>query len=180
VDFPRAELPILHVGPCAWRGSFLETGRDGSKKRRPGVGAVWPAVTLLHQSWNDRLQWLVIGFSAGTTALAGVAVAVADLRWRIAPIVTSAVAAIAAGLTAYHKHGAQRLSKQRAADEIEHELEACTLGIGDYAGKDEEQRLGLLAQRVVAAQEAERMRALELEQPPAKPGDQPSGQAGPG
>jgi hypothetical protein len=145
-----------------------------------GIVEEYQRAARLNQSRNDWLQWLVIGFSAVTTALAGVAVAVADLRLRIAPIFTSAVGAIAAGLTAYHKYGAQRLSKQRAADEIEQELQVCTLGIGDYAGKDEEQRLGLLAQRVVAAQEAERKRALELEQPPAKPGDQPAGQAAPG
>jgi hypothetical protein len=124
----------------------------------PAIVEEYQRAARLNQSWNDRLQRLVIAFSAVTTALAGVAVAVADWRVRIAPIVTSAVAAIAAGLTAYHKYRGQSLSQQRAADEIEHELEVCTLGIGDYAGKDEEQRLGLLAQRVVAAQEPERKR----------------------
>ncbi len=63
--------------------------------------------------WNDWLQRLVIGLTAVTTALAGVAAAVADWRLRIAPIGTSAVGTIAAGIIAYHKYQARTSSPRR-------------------------------------------------------------------
>lgn len=161
---PAGEPPVADREPT----DDAELVDPATERRRyyakvPAIVEEYQLTARLNQSWNDRLQWLVITFAAVTTALAGVAAAVADVRAHIAPIVTSAVAAIAAGLTAYHEYRAQSLSQQRAADEIKHELEVCSLGIGRLRRQRRGATVRLLAQRVVAAQEAERKRALELE-----------------
>ena len=181
VSQPAAEPPAASHHPA----DDVELVDPATERRRyytqvPEIVEGYQEAATRNHLWNDWLQRLVIGLTAVTTALAGVAAAVADWRLRIAPIGTSAVGTIAAGLIAYHKYRARSLSQQRAADEIEHEYRICTLGIDAYTGKDEEQRLGLLVQGVIAAQEAERKRALELEQPPERPRNQPPSQSGSG
>jgi hypothetical protein len=174
LDQPVSQPPSEDAGATV---TDPTTERRVYRTRVPVMIEEYRQAANRNQQWNNWLQGFVIVLSFATSALTGLGFQAAGFRW--AAVSTSAGAGMAAGFIAYFKYRARSLSEQRAADAIERELESCNLGIGDYADKDEERRLTMLAVRVEALREEQQKRALELEQQPWRRNGQPLTETGP-
>lgn len=111
---------------------------------------------------HNILQGVIIVGSIVTTSLTSAGIRAETFRW--AAVATSIAVGISAGFTGYFKFRERSFNQQQTADSIEKELNAATLGIERYSGKDEEKSLTEFAERVEALREEQRKRELQLEQ----------------
>lgn len=111
---------------------------------------------------HNLLQGVIIVGSIVTTSLTSAGIRAETFRW--AAVATSIGVGVSAGFTGYFKFRERSFNQQQTADAIEKELNAATLGIERYSGKDEERTLTEFAERVEALREEQRKRELQLEQ----------------
>lgn len=114
----------------------------------------------------NLLQWTIIVGSVTATSLtsadAGNSGSLQSYRWVAAVI--SAVVSIAAGVTGFFKFRERSFNQQQTADAIDKYYKAVDLGIGEYHGLDERERLSKFAQQIEELKDEQRKRELQLEQ----------------
>jgi hypothetical protein len=113
---------------------------------------------------GDLSQFIVIVGSVGVTVATGAMGVAGPLGWTAAGL--SFTVASTAGLSAYFKFRERAANARRAADAIDRENTAATLGIGRYRGLSTKDVLAMLVEEVERLREEQRQREQQLEQRP--------------
>ena len=114
----------------------------------------------------NLLQWTIIVGSVTATSLTsadtGNGANLQSFRWIAAGV--SAIVSVAAWLAGFFKFRERSFNQQQTADAIDKNYRAVELGIGEYNGLDERERLGKFAQQIEELKDEQRKRELQLEQ----------------
>lgn len=115
---------------------------------------------------GNTLQWLIIiGAVIAASSTSASAATISDTNWfKWVAAAMSMIVAIASAATGFFKFRERGVAKQQTADSIARESQAMELGLHDYRGKNEVERLTLFAERVEEIVEEQRKRELQLEE----------------
>ncbi|MEU6319035.1 DUF4231 domain-containing protein [Streptomyces sp. NPDC047009] len=112
---------------------------------------------------HNRLQSIIIVGSLSTTTVAALQNAIPANRWLTVGL--SFLVGLAAGFMGYFKFRERSFYLQQTADLIEQEVNAMTLGIGDYSSSNRQEALARLVERVEFFRNEQRRRQQQLDQP---------------
>ncbi len=127
--------------------------------------------------YSNILQWTIMVGSVLAAALTTAGAASGSAQGaRVIAAITSGVVSVAASAAGFFKYRERGFNEQMTADAIEKHRQAARLSLGEYAGgKNEEERLRLLATNVEIIKDEQRKRELQLEQKSEERGTAQSG-----
>jgi hypothetical protein len=115
---------------------------------------------------GNTLQWfIIIGAVVAASSTSAAAVAISSMSWfKWVAASMSMIVAITSSAAGFFKFRERGVAKQQTADSIARESQAMELGIREYRGLDEKDRLTLFAERVEEVIEEQRKRELQMEE----------------
>ncbi len=116
-----------------------------------------------YRKTHNRLQSLIIVGSLSTTTVAALNGAIPSGRWITVSL--SFAVGLAAGFMGYFKFRERSFYLQQTADQIEHEVNAMALAVGEYRGRERSDALAFLVERVESIRNEQRRRQQQLDQP---------------
>lgn len=141
-----------------------QTRRHVYRETVPSIIEQYRAESTHYRRIHNALQSVIIVGSLAASTAAGLAETPPPYKW--ITVGTSFGVGISAGFTGYFKFRERSFYLQQTADSIEEEYDSVTLGVGRYAGgQDEEARLIEFTQRIEILKNDQRKRQQQLDQP---------------